>query len=51
MDKNTCVTPDDLAVFQATFHTDRANIIAKNAVSSVGIRAAARTPEGIAPTR
>ena len=48
MDKNTCVTPDDLAVFQATFHTDRANIIAKNAVSSVGIRAAARTPEGIA---
>ena len=48
MDKSTCVTPDDLAVFQATFHTDRANIIAKNAVSSVGIRAAARTPEGIA---
>ena len=48
MDKNTCITPDDLAVFQATFHTDRANIIAKNAVSSVGIRAAARTPEGIA---
>ena len=48
MDKNTCVTPDELAVFQTTFHTDRANIIAKNAVSSVGIRAAARTPEGIA---
>ena len=31
MDKNTCVTPDDLAVFKATFHTDRANIIATHA--------------------
>ena len=48
MDKNKCVMPDDLAVSQAAFHAERANIIAKNAVSSVGIRAAARTPEGVA---
>ena len=42
------VTPADIDTARTAFHADRANIVAKNAVSSVGIRAAARVPEGVA---
>ena len=48
MDQFRSVTPDDLAAARDEFFSERANVIAKNAVSSVGIRAAARTPEGVA---
>lgn len=48
MDQQTCITPQDLADARARFETDRTAIVAKNAVSSVGIRAAARVPEAVA---
>ncbi|MDO5119860.1 MAG: C1 family peptidase [Coriobacteriales bacterium] len=48
MDKKRSVTAEDLATSRVAFYASRANVVAKNAVSSVGIRAAARTPEGIA---
>lgn len=48
MDQQTCITPQDIADARARFEADRAAIIAKNAVSSMGIRAAARVPEGVA---
>ncbi len=48
MDQQTCITPDDLADARVRFEADRANLIAKNAASSMGIRAAARVPEGVA---
>ena len=48
MDEMTSVTADDLARAREEFFSERANVVAKNAVSSVGIRAAARVPEGVA---
>ncbi len=48
MDNQISVTPDDLAASRDAFFAERANQIAKNAVTSSGIRAAARTPEGVA---
>ena len=48
MDQMKSVTPVDLAASRDEFFSERANVVAKNAVSSVGIRAAARTPEGVA---
>ncbi len=48
MDEMTSVTADDLAAARADFFAERANVVAKNAVSASGIRAAARVPEGVA---
>lgn len=48
MDEMASVTADDLAAAREEFFSERANVVAKNAVSSVGIRAAARVPEGVA---
>ena len=48
MNEKTCITHDDLATARERFLADPARIIAKNAVSSVGIRAAARVPEAVA---
>ena len=48
MDEMTSVTADDLAAARADFFAERANVVAKNAVSSSGVRAAARVPEGVA---
>jgi len=48
MDQLRSVTADDLAASRDEFYAERANIVAKNAVSSAGIRVAARTPEGVA---
>ena len=42
------ITADDLAAFSADFYADRASVVAKNAVTSSGIRAAARVPEAVA---
>ncbi len=48
MTTSTAITASDLTAAREAFFAERANIVAKNAVSSVGIRAAARTPEGVA---
>ncbi len=48
MDELMSITADDLAAFSADFYADRANVVAKNAVTSSGIRAAARVPEAVA---
>lgn len=48
MDEMASVTVDDLAAAREEFFSERANVVAKNAVSSAGIRAAARVPEGVA---
>ena len=42
------VTAQDREAWLARFSRERANVVAKNAVTSVGIRAAARVPEGVA---
>ncbi|MGI6755633.1 MAG: aminopeptidase C [Atopobiaceae bacterium] len=47
MDPKT-ITSQDLSRAHDSFFSERANIVAKNAVSSMGIRKAARTPEGVA---
>ena len=47
MDEMASVTADDLAAAREEFLSERANVVAKNAVSSNGIRAAARVPEGV----
>lgn len=47
MDEMTSVTADDLAAAREDFFAERANVVAKNAVSSSGIRAAARVPEAV----
>ena len=47
MDEMASVTADDLAAAREEFFSERANVVAKNAVSSNGIRAAARVPEGV----
>lgn len=48
MDEKTCITPTDLADAREAFAANPLCLVAKNAVSSVGIRAAARVPEGVA---
>lgn len=48
MDTMKSITPDDIASSREAFDTDRTSIIAKNAVSSAGIRSAARVPEAVA---
>lgn len=48
MDEMASVTADDLTAAREEFFSEHANVVAKNAVSSVGIRAAARVPEGVA---
>lgn len=48
MDQMSPVTADDLAAAQKDFLAERANVVAKNAVSSSGLRAAARVPERVA---
>ena len=44
---DTSVTGELCERAQERFSKERANIVAKNAVSSVGVRAAARVPEGV----
>jgi bleomycin hydrolase len=48
MDDMTSITFDDLADASDGFNSERANIVAKNAVTSQGIRAVARVPEAAA---
>ena len=48
MNEMKSVTADDLAAAREEFFSERANVVAKNAVTSSGIRAAARVPEGVA---
>ena len=48
MDEKRSITDEDLATSREAFSSERANVIAKNAVSSVGLRKAARVPEGVA---
>ncbi|MDD6602044.1 C1 family peptidase, partial [Parafannyhessea umbonata] len=48
MDKMSSITPEDLADSRERFGAERVNAVAKNAVTSSGIRAAARRPEGVA---
>lgn len=48
MDEKRSVTVDDLANSRENFLAERANIVAKNAVTSAGLRKAARVPEGVA---
>ncbi len=47
MDEMASVTADDLAAAREEFLSERANVVAKNAVSANGVRAAARVPEGV----
>lgn len=47
MDEMIGITADDLVAVREDFASERANVIAKNAVTSCGLRAAARTPEGV----
>lgn len=48
MEKNVqALTREDLAAASEAFRAERANLVAKNAVSSRGIRAAARVPEAV----
>ena len=42
------VSPDDLAYARDAFEADTTAKIAKNAVTSAGLRKAARVPEGVA---
>ena len=48
MDDTRAVTRDDLACAHEDFASERVNAVAKNAVTSSGLRAAARVPEGVA---
>ncbi len=48
MDTKKSVTLDDLSASREAFFAERANIVAKNAASSVGLRKAARVPEAVA---
>lgn len=52
MEKNVqALTREDLTAASEAFRAERANLVAKNAVSSKGIRAAARVPEAVARKR
>ncbi|MCI1289904.1 MAG: aminopeptidase, partial [Olsenella sp.] len=48
MDEKSSITPEDLAASRERFGAERVNAVAKNAVTSNGIRSAARRPEGVA---
>ena len=48
MSQTQPITADDLAAFSADFHAERASVVARNAVTSSGIHAAARVPEAVA---
>ena len=48
MDEKICISPSDLKAARARFAASPIAAVAKNAASSVGIRAAARVPEGVA---
>ena len=48
MDQIKSVTPEDLAAAREEFLSERANVVAKNAASSMGVRKAARNPEAVA---
>lgn len=48
MQEPTRITLDDIARTNEGFRSSRANVIAKNAVSSQGIRTVARVPEAVA---
>jgi bleomycin hydrolase len=48
MDTMRSVTAEDLTNSREGFLSERANVVAKNAVTSMGLRAAARVPEGVA---
>ena len=48
MDEMRSVTADDLSIAREAFLGDRANVVAKNATTSMGLRRAARVPEGVA---
>ena len=45
MDTSHAITPELTAAASEAFASERANIVAKNAVTSAGVRAAARNPE------
>ena len=51
MSQTQPITADDLAAFSADFHAERASVVARNAVTSSGIHAAARVPEAVAAKR
>jgi bleomycin hydrolase len=48
MDDMTSITNDDLASSHEAFLSDRANLVARNAVTSQGLRAVCRVPEAAA---
>lgn len=45
MDEATCITEADIELAQSSFAKDRANVVAKNAVTGQGVRQVARVPE------
>lgn len=47
MDELASITADDLAQARSAFLAERANVVAKNAVTSAGLVAAARVPEAV----
>ena len=48
MEDTRSVTADDLALARERFESQRASLVAKNAVTAQGIRAVARVPEAVA---
>ncbi len=48
MDKFVSITSEDVELANSTFLSDRANVVAKNAVTGKGIRDVARNPEAAA---
>ena len=48
MDEQVSVTEADRARASKAFHAERANVVAKNAVTSKGVRTVARVPEAVA---
>ena len=48
MNESISITWDDIAQVNEEFFADRANVVAKNAVSAQGVRAVARVPEAAA---
>ena len=48
MDEQKSVTASDLASAREAFESERANVVAKNAVTAQGLRAVARVPEAVA---
>lgn len=48
MQQDLSITPEDVQHAQQSFFADRANVVAKNAITSQGIRNVARVPEQVA---